>query len=829
MTPPFSTSASPAPGMGDPVVVQPEQLFRAIFEQAAVGVALIETATGRFIRVNRKYCEIVGLSHDNMMATTFMAITHPDDLQADLEKMEALKAGRIREFCMEKRYFRSDSSLVWVNLTVSPLWEVGAAPSFHIAVVQDITGRKQVEQNLSTLNRTLEQQITTRTGELEESRHRLNAIVEGTSDAVFLKDAEGRYTLMNEAASRFVGRDVDEVLGKDDHFLFSPAEAKAVMAGDREVLARGQTMTYEDVATTADGVQRTFLSTKGPLFDEAGHVVGLFGISRDITDRKHAEAQLRESEERFNQAIQLAKLGIFDHDHRTETLYWSPTLREICGLSTDEPASLDGYIQLIHPDDRDAIVAAVRRAHDPAGDGLYRVEHRLLRRNGTVRWVSLQSRTYFEGEGPARTPVRTVGAMVDMTERKQAEEVLSRLNETLEERIADRTQALQVSERFRKEILDSLSSYVAVLDPHGVIIDVNRVWEQAEAKLDPDGRYRLGVGTNYLQVCRRAMDKSREAKQVLDGISDVLSKRRTFFETQYFCVAPGVSRWFAMRVTPLSGLDGGAVVVHEDITQRKQTEEEVRASYRRLQVLSREVQMATERERSRLSRELHDEFGQLLSALKFDLGRLPGDLRKRSASSRSALQTKLVRASLVVDRLFSSLRELLRGLRPAVLEELGLVPALETLVSDFEERWGLCCELVVDDQDVGLTLTPEAEGALYRIAQELLTNVWRHAAAKHVTVRLHDEDGGICLTVKDDGRGMSKSQRMGKNQYGLRGVRERVELLGGYVQIRSGPSRGSTVSITVPRESLNLSRKASRSSHSRVLAKLRRLRHEQEI
>ncbi len=120
-----------------------EERFRAIFEQAAVGVAQIETATGRFIHVNQRYCDIVGRTLEQMTATSFMAITHPDDLQADLDNMEQLKQGRIRSFSMEKRYLRPGGSLVWVNLTVSPMWLPGESPDFHIAIVEDITERKE--------------------------------------------------------------------------------------------------------------------------------------------------------------------------------------------------------------------------------------------------------------------------------------------------------------------------------------------------------------------------------------------------------------------------------------------------------------------------------------------------------------------------------------------------------------------------------------------------------------------------------------------------------------------------------------------------------------
>ena len=122
-----------------------EERFRAIFEQAAVGVAQIVSRTGDFVRINQRYADIVGYTIEEMEHLTFQEITHPDDLQEDLDNMQRLLDGEIREFSMEKRYYHKNGSIVWVNLTVSPMWEIGEEPNHHIAVVEDITERKQAE------------------------------------------------------------------------------------------------------------------------------------------------------------------------------------------------------------------------------------------------------------------------------------------------------------------------------------------------------------------------------------------------------------------------------------------------------------------------------------------------------------------------------------------------------------------------------------------------------------------------------------------------------------------------------------------------------------
>ena len=129
-----------------------EEKFRAIFEQAAVGVSLTLTRTGELIQINQKYRDIVGYSEDELKSLTFQEITHPDDLQAGLDKMQELIDGKIHDFSMEKRYLGPDGSTVWVNLTVSPMWKNEDQPTLHIAIIEDITERKLMEAEVKTLS-----------------------------------------------------------------------------------------------------------------------------------------------------------------------------------------------------------------------------------------------------------------------------------------------------------------------------------------------------------------------------------------------------------------------------------------------------------------------------------------------------------------------------------------------------------------------------------------------------------------------------------------------------------------------------------------------------
>jgi PAS domain S-box-containing protein len=154
-------------------LAQREKEFRALFEQAAVGVAQVDTSSGWFLKINKKYCDIVGYSEEELRNTDLQSITYPDDSKTELDTMELLKSGKIHEFSMEKRYIRRNGDIICVNLTISPMWNPGDPPDYHIIVVQDITQRKQAEDELKKHREHLEELVKERTAQLNTKNEEL--------------------------------------------------------------------------------------------------------------------------------------------------------------------------------------------------------------------------------------------------------------------------------------------------------------------------------------------------------------------------------------------------------------------------------------------------------------------------------------------------------------------------------------------------------------------------------------------------------------------------------------------------------------------------------
>ena len=233
-------------------------------------------------------------------------------------------------------------------------------------------------------------------------------------------------------------------------------------------------------------------------------------------------------------------------------------------------------------------------------------------------------------------------------------------------------------------------------------------------------------------------------------------------------------------------------VILRDISLRLQNEQDLRQSREEIRELASASQTAREQERSRVARELHDEIGGALTALKMDTSwiseRLPQD--------ETVLGEKLSNMRKMLDNTVAATRRIASDLRPMMLDDLGLAPATEWLVHDFERRTGIVCELAIALPEIDIP--GETATSVFRILQESLTNITKHAHATHAEITLDTEDGSLVLTIIDNGRGFDASGPRAPQSYGLIGMRERVTLLGGRIRVQSAPGDGTIVEARIP-------------------------------
>ncbi|MBW2029506.1 MAG: HAMP domain-containing protein [Deltaproteobacteria bacterium] len=230
----------------------------------------------------------------------------------------------------------------------------------------------------------------------------------------------------------------------------------------------------------------------------------------------------------------------------------------------------------------------------------------------------------------------------------------------------------------------------------------------------------------------------------------------------------------------------------QDIVKRREIEKELRESRQQLSDLSAYLQSAIEQERANIAREIHDDLGQNLTALTLDISWL----RKRLPEDQSALIEKMNSMSKVIKASLQTVKRLSMGLRPRILDDLGLTAAAEWMVGEFQKRTGITCHTDIDIEDS--VLDQERSNALFRILQEALTNIARHAAATEAEIILKKDHGHVILQVIDNGKGIKQSEISGPKSFGLMGMRERVRILNGEVKIRGVENWGTTIRVTIP-------------------------------
>ncbi len=631
---------------------------------------------------------------------------------------------------------RADSSEFPVELTITQI--AGQNPPLFTAYLRDITDRKEAEKELS------------------KSLELLRKITEGTPDPVFAKDTQGRYVLINTAGARFVGKSSADVIGLDDTALFSAETAARIMERDRSVIEDGETRTDEDIMTTASGLFRVHLTTKGPLRDSSGAITGLFGISRDITQSKRADEALKREKEVLtkifnNIPVMIGFVGTdrtvsFVNPEWERTIGW--TLKELREQNVDIFAEA-------YPDPayRSKVLEFVEAATGEWADLKIKV------RDGRVIDASCAIVHLSDGT--------KVAIAQDITEQKRAQEAV-RASE----------------ERFR--LLAEVTND-AIWD-----------WDLVTNELWWNEGFELLFGYNRGEI-EKTIDSwynrihPADRGRVVTGIHRVIDEGGITWSDEYrFLCKDGSYAYVLDRGHVIRNGDGYAARMvggMRDLTERKEAEAAIQA-------LPAELLRAQDEERRRIARELHDSTAQELAVVAMNLGRLEEWIEGRDPWAENLLADSLA----VLTQGNRDLRTLAHLLHPPMLEELGLIGAIRDYVEGFSARSGVEVDLEFPDQ---LDRCPEEiETAVFRLVQESLSNVHRHSGSKSASVRLKRADSILEVTISDSGRGLPRGLLTGTSNHarvgvGISGMRQRIIQLQGRFEIASREGR-TTVSAVLP-------------------------------
>ena len=476
--------------------------------------------------------------------------------------------------------------------------------------------------------------------------------------------------------------------------------------------------------------------------------------------RAPATDAVRRTRAHLAEVERLAQIGSWEWDIVHDAVTWSVELCRMLGVAVAADATLAEALDLVHPEDRTRLRETIERAyHEHAS---YRCEHQIVRRSdGALRTIQSRGEVVCDEHGQ---PVRMVGTAQDVTERNQVQGALAQY-------------VALIVESEDAIITKSLTGTILSWNP-----GAERLYGYSAAEIE-------GHPIAVLFPPER-LDEWQEILRRVGGGEHI-----EHYETVRVR-RDGTRIDVSVSVSPVKDGQGkvvGATSIGRDISERRRAAEALALSEAQLRAFAGRLRSARESERTHIAREIHDELGQALTALKMDLFSL-----KQSVPEplRHPLRRKTDQMAGLIDQMVDKVRTLATELRPAVLDSLGLSAAVEWAVRQFAQRTGIECTFDLPPQPV--RIDSERSTDVFRILQEALTNVVRHARATHVDVHLRATPEELVLEVHDNGRGIRDREIDDPRAFGLVGMRERVLPWGGEVGVRTVPQGGTSVTVCIP-------------------------------
>jgi PAS domain S-box-containing protein len=671
-------------------------------------------------------------------------------------------------FTIDFRIVLPDGDIRWITASAQRFFE-GEGPARRrtrtVGVVLDATQRHEAEARLRDSQDIVEQAIRT------------------AGLGVFQMNRPGEPMEASPRLREIYGWGPDEPVGVAEILARThPDDRARVVAaiGRPDALADPQSA-LEHRVVHPDGTVRWVIVRARRTFDGAeGDLrrVRTVGTVLDVTEMRRAEEQRRASEERLEQAVRTAGLGVFEIDWRQGTLHVSPRLRDIYGWNADQAVTMEDVVATVHPDDRPGVIDVIAGPRAEI-DESFEMEHRATRTDGTGIRILSRARRLFDVVDGQRRRVRTVGAVLDVTELREAEAQL---------RASEERYTL-----FERGVNDGIWDWNILTGEHYHSPRWLQIAGAREDEAPPtDASFFERIHPEDQQRVRQALDRHWDAGERYD-----VEVRLRQSDGSYRWV---LSRGEAVR-DPVTGRPTRMVGALTDISERKEAEEALRRAHaeleqrvqdrtRELRDLSASLLTAQEDERRRLARELHDGVTQQLALVSIDVGTIAaGDVPESVKARLQALQAKVVSISHEV-------RRVSHGLHPALIEDLGLCAALEAWCDEHQQGHQTPLRFTGDGGDAGLDIL--AASALYRVAQESVANASKHARATRVDVTVRRVPTAIELVIEDDGVGFEPGPRRVAGGMGLVSMAERMRLVNGTLRVTSSPGAGTTVVAAIP-------------------------------
>ncbi|MCX6255436.1 MAG: PAS domain S-box protein [Bacteroidia bacterium] len=711
---------------------QSEMKLKTLFEELPIGVSILD-AERNVTFVNPALERILNITKDGFIRGDYKSRKYfrPDGTQMPEEEFASVRAFREQRAVhnVETGVLMEDGHVIWTNVNAAPV----AFPDWKVVIItMDITERKLIEETL------------------RESEERFRRLSQGLFEGIIIHD-EGKIIDTNEAFADMFGYDLPELIGKNSLDFAAPELRKIA---EHHILTESEEP-YEGVAFRKEG-STLDVEVRGKNIPYEGRMVRVTALM-DITERKRAEEALRLEKENFRHSLDDSPLGVRIATIEGNTIYANKALLDFYGYD-----SL-GELQKTPLKDRytpESYAQAQKRKHQREHGDLSATDYKIsiVRKNGEIRHLEVfRKDVLWDG-------VRQFQVICnDITERKHAEEALH-----------------ESEERYRR-LVEGSPEAIAV-HSKGRFVFVN----PAGAKLIGARSPQELIGKPVLNVIH---PDSRS--QVIERLRHVAEgKEAPLFEEKFLKFDGSVIDVEVVGIPfPYQGQIATQVVVH-DITERKQAEEEIRKSKRLLEDLHKHLNEVLENERALISREIHDQIGQSLTALKLDINRM-----QEFVGSNPEAFTMLRGMIELVTNTIKDVQRISSDLRPGILDDLGLVSAIEWYCDEFRERTGIKCNLKLDVSFIG---DSQKNLIFFRVLQETLTNVIRHAMASSVNIKLLQSDRGTTLTIQDNGIGIPKEKIESHKSLGIINMRERVKQFNGKIDFSSKKGEGTKLTIFIP-------------------------------